>query len=89
MANVTNTNVNPTTNKHIAGRQSALRPISERFSEQIAEDVTIDILDEVHFWDQEGRGALRGNGESELGLAAPHVRIISGDVEGSVEPIDE
>lgn len=31
-----------------------LRPLSERYNEQIAEDVTIDIVDEVDFWAMDG-----------------------------------
>ena len=35
------------------GHHSKLRPMSERFNEQIAEDVVYDILDEVDFWTQD------------------------------------
>ncbi|KAL2206505.1 hypothetical protein CC79DRAFT_1322941 [Sarocladium strictum] len=34
-----------------------VRPLSERFEEQIAEDVVYDIVDEVDFWMQDGAGA--------------------------------
>ncbi|KAH8172802.1 set1 complex component ash2 [Sarocladium implicatum] len=34
-----------------------LKPLSERFMEQIAEDVVYDIVDEVDFWMQDGAGA--------------------------------
>ena len=54
MENASDTNVNPTTKKHVAGSQSRLRPMCERFNEQIAEDITVDIIDEVDFWAQDG-----------------------------------
>ena len=54
MADPSDLNVNPATKKHIAGSSSRLRPMSDRFDEQIAEDITIDILDEVDFWAQDG-----------------------------------
>jgi COMPASS component BRE2 len=31
-----------------------IRPASERYDEQIAEDIVFDIIDEVHFWMQDG-----------------------------------
>ena len=40
-----------------------LRPISERFDEQIAEDIVYDIVDEVDFWAQDG-GELSQDGQS-------------------------
>ena len=39
-------NVNPITKKQIAGQHSRLRAMSERFNEQIAEDVVYDLVDE-------------------------------------------
>ena len=57
---VDETRKNPTTQMQIAGSQSILCPISDRFNEQIAEDVVIDILDEVDFWEQDGGEANNG-----------------------------
>ena len=39
-----------------------LRPVSDRYNEQIAEDVVFDIVDEVDFWIQDG-GAIEFNRE--------------------------
>jgi len=72
MADSSDTRMNPTTRKHIAGSQSQLRPISDRFNEQIAEDVTIDILDEIDFWEQDG-------GEANTVLEAPEALAGTGD----------
>jgi len=36
------------------GEEKILRPISERFDEQIVEDIVYDIIDEVDFWVQDG-----------------------------------
>lgn len=63
--------MNPTTRKHIAGSQSTLLPISDRFNEQIAEDVTIDILDEIDFWEQDGGEAMKGVGDNGSASEAP------------------
>ncbi|TWU78537.1 hypothetical protein ED733_002084 [Metarhizium rileyi] len=38
-------------------RRKKLRAVSERYREQIAEDVVYDIIDEVDFWMQDGGGA--------------------------------
>ena len=46
-------NTHPLTEKRIAGAHSLLRPMSERYDEQIAEDVVYDIIDEVDFWAQD------------------------------------
>ena len=54
MINEPGANLNPATSKPIAGSHTSLRPMCERFDEQIAEDVTIDIIDEVDFWAQDG-----------------------------------
>ena len=43
MKDAPDTKVNPTTQQHIAGSQSRLRPFVERFNEQIAEDVMYGI----------------------------------------------
>lgn len=63
MADPSETTINPATKKHIAGSHTKLRPMCERFNEQIAEDITIDIVDEVDFWAQDGdesEGAAKG-----------------------------
>ena len=53
----------------ITGSKSKLRPMSERFDEQIAEDIVYDIIDEVDFWALDGgdsEGAMK-----DLSEAAP------------------
>ncbi|TLD27113.1 hypothetical protein PspLS_04655 [Pyricularia sp. CBS 133598] len=47
---VVNTNTEP------SAPQTA-KPMFERYNEQIAEDIVYDIIDEVHFWVQDGRKA--------------------------------
>lgn len=74
MVDALDTNVNPATKKHIAGAQSKLRSMSERFNEQIAEDVTTDIIDEVDFWAQDGddtEGAAKGLNEQTPSILGP------------------
>lgn len=46
MANSSEIQINPVTKKQIAGQHSNLRPMSERFNEQIAEDIVYDLVDE-------------------------------------------
>ena len=46
MADSVDVKVNPVTKKQIAGQHSNLRPMSERFNEQIAEDIVYDVVDE-------------------------------------------
>ena len=46
MAGSADIRVNPVTKKQIAGQHSGLRPMSERFNEQIAEDIVYDLVDE-------------------------------------------
>lgn len=46
MADSSDTKVNPVTKKQIAGQHSSLRPMGERFNEQIAEDIVYDLVDE-------------------------------------------
>lgn len=45
--------INPATMERIAGTHGRLRPVCERYNEQIAEDVVYDIVDEVDFWAQD------------------------------------
>ena len=52
-----------------AEERSRLRPMSERFNEQIAEDIVYDIIDEVDFWSLDG-GDSEGAME-DLAEAAP------------------
>lgn len=46
MIDASNIKVEPMRKKQIAGQHSRLRPISERFNEQIAEDIVYDLIDE-------------------------------------------
>lgn len=46
MADSSDVKVNPITEKQIVGQHSTLRPMSERFNEQIAEDIVYDLVDE-------------------------------------------
>lgn len=46
MVDSSDVKVNPTTEKQIVGQHSTLRPMSERFNEQIAEDIVYDLVDE-------------------------------------------
>ncbi|KAK4189313.1 hypothetical protein QBC35DRAFT_150059 [Podospora australis] len=39
--------------------QKLLRPVNERYDEQIVEDIVYDIVDEVGFWAQQGFGVMR------------------------------
>ena len=64
-------NLNPATRKHIAGTHSRLRPICERFSEQIAEDIIIDIIDEVDFWAQDGDEVDGGANDQAPSILGP------------------
>lgn len=43
-----------------AGNETPLRAVSERFKEQIAEDIVYDIVDEVDFWMQDGEDSSDG-----------------------------
>lgn len=75
MTNTTEVNVDPATTKHIAGTNSRVRPISERFNEQIAEDIMYDLIDEVDFWALDvAEGAMTGLnviGDAVLGPVDP------------------
>lgn len=52
-----------------------LKPIGERYKEQIAEDVTWDIIDEVDFFSQDGGWEYRGESlEIEKGKNTPRAR---------------
>ena len=46
MADSSDVKINPITKKQIVGQHSKLRPMSERFNEQIAEDIVYDLVDE-------------------------------------------
>ncbi|KAI1018217.1 hypothetical protein LB505_001305 [Fusarium chuoi] len=46
-------------------RLNAVRPVSERYSDQIAEDIVWDIIDEVDFWSKDGGGATDRQGVSD------------------------
>ncbi|CAK7272821.1 transcription factor, contains a PHD finger motif [Sporothrix epigloea] len=44
-----------------------LRPIGERYAEQIAEDIVYDIIDEAYFWMLDGGGAGNGVDDADIG----------------------
>ncbi|KAH7375795.1 SPRY domain-containing protein [Plectosphaerella cucumerina] len=46
-----------------------LRPVSERYLEQIAEDVVYDIIDEVDYWIQDGEKIIDQSGVDDLKTA--------------------
>lgn len=49
-----------------AGSDSApLRPLSERYDEQIVEDIVYDVIDEVAFWMQDGGRVIDRTGKDE------------------------
>jgi len=76
MGNTADTITNPTTKQHIAGAHSRLRPMSQRFNEQIAEDVVYDVIDEVDFWALDGgesEGAMKGLSETGPIVIGPEV----------------
>ena len=53
-----------------APRLQKLRPVSERYDEQIVEDIVYDIVDEVDFWMQDG--GVTGKGATNGILRASH-----------------
>ena len=53
-----------------------LRPLAERYNEQIAEDITYDIIDEVDLWEQDG-----GKTEAQVGITSSAATIL-----GPVDP---
>ena len=65
---------------HARGSNAKLRPLSERYDEQIAEDIVYDIIDEVDFWALDGgeaEGAMKDL--SEVGPASrPPVEMDNG-----------
>jgi COMPASS component BRE2 len=42
-----------------------MHAVSERYRDQIAEDIVYDIIDEVDFWSQDGGGATDRQGVSD------------------------
>ncbi|KAL2024577.1 hypothetical protein VTK56DRAFT_7620 [Thermocarpiscus australiensis] len=48
-----------------AVRLNRLRPVSERYDEQIVEDIVYDIVDEVGFWMQDGGRVIDRSGRDE------------------------
>lgn len=68
----------------ILGHKSHVRPLSDRFNEQIAEDIVYDIIDEVDFWAQDTE-----NGEKESSEAMKKVTLsdkASAVLMGPVDP---
>ncbi|CAK7228456.1 transcription factor, contains a PHD finger motif [Sporothrix curviconia] len=51
-----------------------LRPIGERYAEQIAEDIVYDIVDEVYFWMLDGGGVGSGLGSADVGSSTRTAR---------------
>ncbi|CAK7222611.1 transcription factor, contains a PHD finger motif [Sporothrix bragantina] len=51
-----------------------LRPIGERYAEQIAEDIVYDVVDEVYFWMLDGGGAGSGVGGADIGSSTRTAR---------------
>ena len=53
----------------------ALRPIADRYKEQIAEDVVWDIIDEVDFFTQDGGWEYKGEAPQDVaGKSTPRAR---------------
>jgi COMPASS component BRE2 len=56
-----------------ASKLQNLRPVGERYEEQIVEDIVYDIVDEVDFWMQDGgvsgKGATNGVLQASNGVA--------------------
>ena len=52
---------NVTSKSALSTDPKRIKPMEERYNEQIAEDVVYDILDEVDFWMQDGGVALAAN----------------------------
>ncbi|MCJ1334908.1 hypothetical protein MMC09_000173 [Bachmanniomyces sp. S44760] len=64
MANTTtDASPNTATRANTSTSLRLLRPLSERYNEQIAEDIVYDIIDEVDFWMQDG-----GDTDSKSGV---------------------
>ena len=74
MVDTPNPTTNPATNRHITGSHSRLRAMSERFNEQIAEDIVYDLVDEVDFWALDGgdsEGSMKGLSENAPAVIRP------------------
>ena len=66
---------------------SRLRPMCQRFEEQVAEDVMYDIIDEIDFWAQDG-GELSQDGQAR-GNLGPTVTLgtVTSDAPGAVAAV--
>ncbi|CAK7265835.1 transcription factor, contains a PHD finger motif [Sporothrix epigloea] len=53
-----------------------LRPMSERYAEQIAEDIVYDIIDEAYFWMLDGGGTGGDAGLADLGSSTMTARAM-------------
>ncbi|KAL9104644.1 MAG: hypothetical protein Q9163_000448 [Psora crenata] len=74
MGNTLDNDSEPATGRQMAGSKSRLRPMSERFDEQIAEDIVYDLIDEVDFWALDGgnsEGAMKGLSETAPATLGP------------------
>ena len=63
--------------------KNRIRPFYERFDEQIAEDVTQDIIDEVYFWAKAGMPAQPG----VLGGSQVLAGVTAGTAEGEIREL--
>ncbi|KAL9125194.1 MAG: hypothetical protein Q9217_005565 [Psora testacea] len=74
MGNTLDAQTKPATEGQMIGSRSRLRPMSERFNEQIAEDIVYDLIDEVDFWALDGgdsEGAMKGLSETTPATLEP------------------
>lgn len=71
MVGVENDDGKATNGREVRPRLNRLRPVSQRYAEQVVEDVIYDIVDEVDFWLQDGgpRNVPKG-GEGKVGSVA-------------------
>ncbi|KAK4448090.1 Set1 complex component ash2 [Podospora aff. communis PSN243] len=67
----------------LGGASHKLRAVSDRYSEQIVEDIVYDVIDEVSFWMEDGRKVVDRSGKDDKAGEAP------GMVPGGREEIKE
>ena len=74
MVDVADPSTKGITNKESLGSHSKLKPMSDRFNEQIAEDIVYDLVDEVDFWALDGgnsEGAMKELTETTPAVVRP------------------
>ncbi|KAK0643646.1 concanavalin A-like lectin/glucanase domain-containing protein [Cercophora newfieldiana] len=49
----------------LGGASHKLRPVSDRYAEQIVEDIVYDVIDEVSFWVEDGRKVVDRSGKDD------------------------